>query len=266
MSGHSASRARGGRRTAGLMAMWLVTTVGTVLPAQHTVRPPDATEGAAIYRSTCALCHGLEGRSVPGIELGSGQFRHASSDDDLVRIIREGIPDTAMPRHEFSEAEAANIVAYLRAMHASPEPASLSGEVARGKALFEGKGECLTCHRVRGAGGSAGRSLRGPDLSGVGRIRKSSELARSIVEPNAEVLFSYRTFRGTTSGGATVSGRVLNEDTFSVQIVDGDGNLISLVKSDFRQYEFPSESPMPSYRDRLTPQELADIVAYLVSL
>jgi putative heme-binding domain-containing protein len=100
----------------------------------------------------------------------------------------------------------------------------------------------------------------------VGRIRKSSELARSVVEPNAEVLFLYRTFRGTSRDGATVSGRVLNEDTFSVQIVDGDGNLISLVKSDFRQYEFLSESPMPSYRDRLTPQELADIVAYLASL
>jgi putative heme-binding domain-containing protein len=248
------------------MAVWLFTTVGTVLPAQHTVGPPDATEGAGIYRSTCALCHGPEGRSVPGIDLGSGRFRRASSDDDLVRIIREGIPDTAMPRHEFSEAEAANVVAFLHAMRASPEPASLSGEVARGKALFEGKGECLTCHRVRGAGGSAGRSLRGPDLSGVGRIRKSSELARSIVEPNAEVLFSYRTFRGTSRDGATVSGRVLNEDTFSVQIVDGAGDLISLVKSDFRQYEFLNQSPMPSYRDRLTPQELADIVAYLASL
>jgi putative heme-binding domain-containing protein len=250
----------------GLVAVWLFTTVGTVLPAQHTVRPLDATEGAGIYRSTCALCHGLEGRSVPGIDLASGQFRRASSDDDLVRIIREGIPDTAMPPHKLSEGEAANIVAYLHAMHASPEPASLSGEVARGKALFEGKGDCLTCHRVSGAGGSAGRGLRGPDLSGVGRIRKSSELARSIVEPDAEVLFSYRTFRGTTRDGATVSGRVLNEDTFTVQIVDGDGDLISLVKSDFRQYEFLNQSPMPSYRDRLTPQELADIVAYLASL
>jgi putative heme-binding domain-containing protein len=248
------------------MAVWLFTTVGTVLPAQHTVRPPDATEGEGIYKSTCALCHGLEGRSVPGTDLGSGQFHRASSDDDLVRIIREGIPDTAMAPHKLSEGEAANIVAYLHAMQASPEPASLSGEVARGKALFEGKGDCLTCHRVRGAGGSVGPGLRGPNLSGVGRIRKPSELARSIVEPNAEVLFSYRTFRGTSQDGATVSGRVLNEDTFSVQIVDGDGDLISLLKSDLRQYEFLNQSPMPSYRDKLTPQELADIVAYLGSL
>jgi putative heme-binding domain-containing protein len=250
----------------GLMAVWLFTAVGTVLPAQHTARPPDATEGAGLYRSTCALCHGLEGRSVPGIDLGSGQFRRASSDDDLVRVIREGIPDTAMPRNQFSEEEAASIVAYLHAMHAGAEPSALPGEVARGRALFEGKGECLTCHRVRGAGGNVRPGLKGPDLSGVGRIRKSSELERSIVEPNAEVLFSYRTFRGTTWAGATMSGRALNEDTFSVQIVDGDGDLISLVKSDFREYEFLSQSPMPSYRDRLSPQELADIVAYLASL
>jgi putative heme-binding domain-containing protein len=166
-----------------------------------------------------------------------------------------------MPANKFSEAEAADIVAYLHSMNASAEPETVTGEVARGKTLFDGKGDCITCHTVRGTGGTVG-----PDLTGVGRIRKADDLTRSILEPNAEVLYSYRSFRGRTRGGDTVTGRVLNEDTFTVQVLDRDGRLRSFLKSDFLQYEFLNESAMPSYRAKLTPAELADLVAYLASL
>lgn len=249
------------------MSVWLCTAVGAVLLAQHTVQPRDTAEGARLYQSMCVRCHGPDGRSVPGVSLGTGEFQHAVSDADLSRIVRQGIPGTAMPAARLSDEEAANIVAYLHDMQSSAEPESVSGDVARGKALFEGKGECLACHRVRRRTSvSASADLRGPSLSRIGRIRKPDELMRSIVDPNAEVLFSYRMFRGTTRDGSTIIGRVLNEDTFTVQIVGLDRRLIALTKSDLTHYEFLNQSAMPSYRDKLTPRELADLVAYLASL
>jgi putative heme-binding domain-containing protein len=241
----------------------LVLIAGTATAAQHLTRPADLEEGARLFRSNCALCHGLDGTRVSGVNLGSGQFRRASSDDDLVRIIRTGIPGTAMPSGTFSDGEATNLVAYLRAMStlSATVPVSASSDVRRGQALVEGKGRCLTCHTI----GSVG-SKSAPDLTGIGRLRKADEIALSIVEPAAEVLYSYRTFRGTTRRGSTITGRVLNEDAFTVQIVDDAGQLVSLTKSDLRQYEFLKESPMPSFRKTFTPDELSDVVAYLVSL
>ena len=236
---------------------------GTAVAAQHLTRPPDLDDGARIYRSSCALCHGLDGTRVSGVSLGSGQFRRASSDDDLVRIIRTGIPGTAMPSNRFSDGEAGNLVAYLRAMStlSGSVPLSASADVKRGQALVEGKGQCLTCHKL-----GPGRNKSGPDLSGIGRLRKADELALSLIEPDAEVLYAYRTFRGTTRNGTAFTGRVLNEDVFTIQIVDGDGRLVSLTKSDLRTYEFLKQSPMPSYKSKLTSDELSDVVAYLVSL
>lgn len=241
----------------------LLMIAGAAAAAQHLTRPADLDDGARMYRSSCALCHGLDGTRVSGVNLGSGQFRRASSDDDLVRIIRTGIPGTAMPSNTFTDQEAASLVAFLRAMPtlSGSVPLTASSDVKRGQALVEGKGQCLTCHKI-GPGGNKS----GPDLSGIGRLRKADELALSIVEPDAEVLYSYRTFRGTTRSGSTSTGRVLNEDAFTVQIVDGNGQLVSLTKSDLRQYEFLKQSPMPSYRKTFTADELSDVVAYLVSL
>jgi putative heme-binding domain-containing protein len=248
-------------RRVATIAVCLLAAGEALLAAQHVTRPVDLTEGAQIYRSTCALCHGLDGSRVSGVSLGSGQFRRASSDDDLIRIIREGIPDTAMPSNTFSDAEAATLVAYLRAMPTLAAVVPASSNVARGQAIFEGKGRCLTCHMVGKAGAKPG-----PDLTGIGRLRQRDELAVSIVDPDAEVLFAYRTFRGTTRAGTTMTGRVLNEDTFTVQIVTEDGRPVSLTKSDLQRYEFLKKSPMPSYRTTLTSEELSDLVAYLVSL
>ena len=65
---------------------------------------------------------------------------------------------------------------------------------------------------------------------------------------------------------ATITGRLLNQDTFSVQLIDDKEQLRSFQKSSLREYGFVEESPMPSYRDKLTAEELTDLVKYLVSL
>lgn len=248
------------RRHAALLAAFLLQTAG--LAAQgHGYTPGDIENGGLLYQANCTACHGPEGDGVAGVNLGSGQFRRGTTDDEIVRIIIGGIPGTAMPPGAYSEGQAGTIVAYLRSLAASPRSTSVPGNTTRGQAIFEGKGKCQSCHRV---GLSGART--GPVLTDVGAQRRLVELQRSIVEPNAEIRTDNRFARAVTRQGATITGRLMNQDTFSVQLLDSNERLVLLDKSTLREFTMLKESPMPSYRDTLDAQELADLVSYLSSL
>jgi putative heme-binding domain-containing protein len=165
-----------------------------------------------------------------------------------------------MPATNVSEAQAAKIVAYLRSTAASRRSAGAAGDAGRGKSIFDGKGACANCHRVNGAG-----SRVGPDLTRIGQLRRSIELEQSLLDPAADVQPGNRFYRVVTRDGATVTGRLLNHDTFTVQILDSTEQLRSFVKADLKEHGFLA-TPMPSYRGRLDSQETADVVSYLVSL
>jgi mono/diheme cytochrome c family protein len=221
---------------AGLYSVVLV--VGTLMAggasgvsarAQHDTAS-DIDDGGRVFRDTCANCHGPDGNEVAGIDLGRGVFRRASSDQDLIQIIRNGIPGTPMPATNFSEAQAAQVVAYLRSVAASRRSASGTGMTDRGRTVFEGK------------------------------------LEASVIDPGAEILAPNRTYRVVTREGVETKGRLLNLDSFTVQMLDTKEQLRSFEKAKLRDYGFVDASPMPSYRDKLSAQELADLVSYLVSL
>lgn len=238
----------------------ILAAAGTLL-AQQNYSPGDVDDGRRQYVASCVVCHGPEGESVPGVELDHGKFRHGTSDDDLVDIIRKGIPGTAMPPHTFTAFQARSVVAYLRFMAASPSrgPAS-TGDASHGKGIFDSKG-CLNCHRVNGSG-----ARLGPELTDIGSLRRAAELERSILEPDAEVLPQNRFVRVVTRDGITTNGRLLNQDAFTIQLYDTNDRLVSLDKSKLKDYAFTNKSPMPSFRGKLSPQELSDLVSYLVSL
>ncbi|HYK62970.1 MAG TPA: c-type cytochrome [Bryobacteraceae bacterium] len=134
------------------------------------------------------------------------------------------------------------------------------GDAANGKAIFEGKGQCTNCHRIQGKG-----SHYGPDLSEIGS-RRPDQLQTSILDPDAEILPANRTYRVIDKNGAVTVGRLLNLDTFTVQLMDEKERLVSFEKSNLREFGFVEKSPMPSYKDKLTEQEVADLVNYLYSL
>ena len=146
---------------------------------------------------------------------------------------------------------------------ASPGPeAAFPGNAVQGKIIFEGKGGCLACHRVAGEG-----SRLGPNLTELGKLRHTSEeLEKSILEPDAEIQPQNRFYRVVTADGATITGRLLNHDTFSVQLIDSKEQLRTFQKSELREYGFVKNSLMPSYRGKLTSGELTDVIAYLSSL
>jgi putative heme-binding domain-containing protein len=217
-------------------------------------------EGRTIYGAVCANCHGPDGNQITGIDFSRGQLRRPYSDQELSEIVRRGIPGTPMPPTDMPEAQAARVVAYLRSMSAALRDSSAVGDRARGRALFAGKGTCQTCHSVAGEGGR-----RGPDLSAIGSMRRAAEIERSILDPAAEVLPQNRSFRVVTRDGRTVTGRLLNQDTFTVQLLEPDGQLRSFDKAALREHGF-IDTVMPSFRGKLDPQELADLVSYLTSL
>ena len=138
--------------------------------------------------------------------------------------------------------------------------AQQGGDPANGRLIFEGKGGCTSCHRIKGNG-----SHFGPDLSEVG-ARSPEQLQASILDPDAEILAANRIYRVVSKNGTATVGRLLNEDTFSVQMIDKSERLLSFQKAELKEYAFETKSPMPSFKDKLSGQEVADVVAYLGSL
>ena len=256
---HAWLPAPGFRLPACASAVFLLLVASVPVSAQHETAF-DIEDGSRAFRNSCQNCHGPDGNEIPGVDLGRGQFKTASSDADLIRVIRNGVPGTAMPPVNMPEEQARRIVTYLRSVAASSRSASAAGDPVRGRALFEQKGKCATCHRVEGTGGRLG-----PELSRIGQVRRAVELEQSLLEPDAEVLPVNRFYRVVTLDGATVTGRLLNHDTFTVQLLDSSDQLRSFVKADLRSQAFVP-SPMPSAKATLAPQEVTDVVAYLVSL
>jgi putative heme-binding domain-containing protein len=247
------------------MRLWSFVLIAMLSPGILVAQQKYTAEmeiGRQQFTNSCVLCHGPDGNSISGVDLGHGQFRRATSDSDLVRIMRTGIPGTGMPPNNLTLENAKAIVAYLHWMADSAASNNVTaGDATRGKSIFEGKGQCMSCHRV----GENGSRI-GPDLSGIGRIRRVAELQTSLLDPDAEVLPNYRSARAVTRSGATITGRLLNQDTFTIQLLDSMERLVSLSKTDLREFTILNNSPMPSYRDKLTSQELADLVSYLASL
>ena len=244
----------------------LVAGLGLFAPrtaaAQHETAA-DLLDGERAFKNTCANCHGPDGDVIPGIDLGRGRFRRQMTDDDLVRIIRTGIPNTPMPASQMSVEQAQKIVAYLRNRATVVRAGVAAGDPLRGKTAFERTGvanACTSCHRVGASG-----SRVGPDLTDVGSRRSAAELERALVDPGVEIAPGNRTYRVVLKDGTVVTGRLLGHDTFSVQLLDTKEQLRSFAKGDLRELGFVA-SPMPSYRTRLTPQEIADVVSYLSSL
>lgn len=252
------------------LAALAICTVFLALPAplpgqQHLGQyaQRDIVKGAQIYTAQCAVCHGLAGNTVASIDLRTGRFRTVVADDDLKRVIRAGVPASGMPPMKFDDGELTAIVAFIRAgMNANAQALAVKiGDAARGRAIVHGRAGCLKCHRVNDQGGRSG-----PDLSSVGSTRSPASIHQSLIEPSKSMLPLNRPIRVVTREGRVITGRRLNEDTYTLQLADEDGRLLSFSKSDLREYQVFTTSPMPSYRDTLTPDEIADVFAYLLSL
>lgn len=215
--------------------------------------------GSRVYVQQCALCHGPQGDTIDGINLRRGQFRTASSDEDLMRVISEGAAGGRMPAFSLRPEELSGVIAFIRAGFDPEGVAVRIGDPARGKEIYEGKGDCAACHRINGSG-----SRIAPDLSDIGLVRTPAILQASLINPSTTLQPINRQIRMVTRTEEIIVGRRLNEDTYSVQVIDSNEQLRSLLKADLVSYEL-SSTPVHQPTS-LASEEVADLVGYLLTL
>ncbi len=139
--------------------------------------------------------------------------------------------------------------------------APLSGlEIVAAKKLFQTNG-CLSCHRIGEMG-----SYIGPDLNDIGSNLSPDQIFHALASPNDMVQPDNRTVQLITHDGQRVTGRILNQDAFSVQLIDSSGQLKSFEKAILRQFVIVTTNPMPSYATKLNNADTRTIVRYLASL
>jgi putative heme-binding domain-containing protein len=105
-----------------------------------------------------------------------------------------------------------------------------------------------------------------PNLSDIGAVRSPGSLQRTLLDPSSQMMPVNRPVRVVTKDGTVINGRRLNEDTYSLQIIDDREQLHSLVKADLREFTIVKTSPMPSAKGTLSDAEIADMLAYLLTL
>lgn len=238
--------------------------------------PKIAKLGEYQFRLNCAFCHGLGARGGGrGPDLTRAK-RHGSSDAEIFHNIHDGIAGTAMPAATnggigvgMSDEEIWQVVTYIRSAEVKA-PAQPAGNAGLGKELFNGAAGCSRCHMMEGKGGRLG-----PDLTSVGASRSteylveslrnpSRRLAQGILEATKEFPQEYVSVSVVTADGTRLTGVVLNEDQFTLQMLDTREQLHLFEKDKLRSLEKRRESAMPVYDEKaLSDKDVQDLIAYL---
>ncbi len=215
--------------------------------------------GYRLYSGQCQLCHGANGDGIAGVNLARQQFARAVTDEDIRKAITTGNPQ-GMPPFALKEDELDALVAFVRSGMDRSGVGFRLGDATRGRAIYD-KAGCGACHRLAGKG-----PRTAPDLSDIGYVRRPGQILTSLTDPGKGTMPINRSITIFTKDGRTIHGRRFNEDTFSVQLIDRQENMLSIDKSDIRRYDIAMASEMPSYQGRLNESERADLLAYLVSM
>lgn len=223
--------------------------------------PVAITAGSKLFTNSCAGCHGPRGEGGRGPNLRNRGVWHSLDEQDLFQTIQKGVPGADMPATNLPDEQIWQLAAFVRALSAPAIESKLPGDPAAGEAIFRGKGACSSCHRILGRGG-----LLGPDLSNIGAQRPVDQLREAILEPDADGFRNYQGVTAVTRDGRTVSGVVRSRTNYSVVILDKSGKLHVLSTGELRDLKLSEHSPMPSYKQRFSKEEIDNVIAYLSRL
>jgi cytochrome c oxidase cbb3-type subunit III len=232
---------------------------------------PSTPQG--VFLRACAGCHGPRGEGGRGPTLAIPLTR-ARDRKALVKLLKDGIDGTEMPPARLPAAEVGALADWVLALSRRP-PERVPGDPQRGQALYFARGGCPVCHAIGGHGGGFGT-----DLTDIGRRRGAAHLRQALVEPEGAVPTSSSPYRADvslaqnflqvrvrTKAGEEVRGVRINEDSFSIQLREVSNRVRSFWKADLVELDKQwGRSPMPSYQETLSPAELDDLVAFLLSL
>ncbi|MFN7933992.1 MAG: c-type cytochrome [Bryobacteraceae bacterium] len=248
-----------------MRVLLLLLGCAALLPAQSRDTNPftsakDLAEGKRFYRFYCINCHGLDGASGRGARLATKTHRVGNSDRELYQVIANGISGSEMPGHWLDEDTIWKILTFVRTLESSSkELCSFDADAAaRGQKLVAAIG-CLGCHSLR----EQGSGRMGPDLSTMGASRSREHLKESLVKPNAQVAEKWRMVSVSSPSGVK-RGVLLNEDGYTVHLLEPSGRITSLYKQQADSAPRSKESSMPAY-DKLPANQIEDMVSFLCS-
>jgi putative heme-binding domain-containing protein len=252
-----------------ILASWSVSAVAQDTPKATTNpllgNPTALKQGQNIYRGQCAVCHGIDAKGFRGSDLTTGDWVHGGTDVQIFKTIRAGVPGTEMPRHiNLSEDEIWMVISYLRTLSSPGGAPAERGDATRGEQIFWAKerGNCGQCHMVGPRGGRIG-----PNLSRIGAARSVTALEREIRNPAEVIPVGFETVTVVTKEGRRIRGARKNEDTFSVQVMTANEDILSFSKKEVEVVPELERSLMPAYGpERLSEGDLNDVVRYLRSL
>jgi len=269
-----------------MKALYVIAVMAAVAPAAHAQQVDPYTgntaaieEGRGLYNGACTGCHGINGAAGeigPGLAI-PGRSYARDTDAQIFDAIKHGIPETVMPAQQskLNDDQIWKITAYVKGLRGTAIDAPSPGNMAHGEAVFWGKGECGSCHMVRGRG-----SIIGPDLSNLAGLRKINSIVAALTSEQHRVygpggaqphnlvpLQTYPVVQVTILDGKTVRGVLRNEDSFSMQIMGLDEQLYLLDRAKLKTIIYESKSLMPTdYDKRLSKMEFDDLLAFLTRL
>jgi putative heme-binding domain-containing protein len=228
-------------------------------------------EGQSLFRGLCSGCHGGAGRGGKGPDLTRGKFLHGNRDEDIARVIREGVARTLMKKlgDSLKEEQISKLVLFIRSLARAPGEATwkpyLKGDPVAGRKLFfdeKSKLQCSRCHTIGGEGGRIG-----PPLDRIAARRSAEFIMESILEPSKEIDPNYESVQVVTAKGTTIVGLRVNESNFNIQLREENGKFHSFLKSELDSLTVLKKSLMPeNIAEVLTVKELHDLFAFLLTL
>ena len=230
--------------------------------------PAAFDRGAKAYTQYCAGCHGATGRGSVG---APDLVRSILVLDDekgilIAPILRDGRPDAGMPKLGLTEAQIADLVAWLHvqtfaAGHRSTYAYQdvLTGDAKKGEAYFNAT--CKGCHSATG------------DLKGIGARYDAFALQARWLQPRggrgaASSTKIATSVTVTLPSGEKISGVLDRVDDFSVSLHDSSG--------EYRSFTREGSTPKVEIHDPLKPHldllakytdpDIHNVTAYLVTL
>jgi cytochrome c oxidase cbb3-type subunit III len=241
---------------------------------QHPPGDPAMIErGKALYGVNCQFCHGSDARGGEG---GPNLIRaevllNDQNGELIAPVVQNGRVDQGMPKFPMTNAQVADIAAFLHNFRVAGYDASrmkpptiVVGDAAAGETYFKSK--CATCHSVSG------------DLKGIGA--KYAEDPRTLQQtfvmpggggrgrggPAGNV--PPTTVTVTTAAGKKVEGRLVRVDDFIVTLTDAEGTQQTF-RRDGDRPKVEIHDPLQPHKDLLgvySDKDIHNLTAYLVTV
>ena len=204
-------------------------------------------------------------------EADKATVAHAATQLARHKVVVKGLPTVAQAEARTKPEKAIvipsvdpknpNQIANLKFEAAAERAFKTDGDVAKGRALFTQQ-SCIACHTF-----ANGQTPKGPHLVDIGKRYKKHELIESILKPSAKIAQGFDTYSVIMQDGKIRTGFVTTESADAIQLKQTTGITLSLQKSYIDERIKQKLSMMPiGLANNLTPEQVADLVAYLQSL